>query len=264
MNAFTLSLEELAMALTLKEFHEDATQLLINHYKNISPETMRACLEAASHSLVARGWLSLSDEGKATLREDLSRLVSLLRQPQFTLQYRKHTAQNGRAILNYHFVPETIVFHLVSEEVVHQIGEGSIRDLVLAGLSFFEAPTPTQEDVPEISFTIPAEAFRALYREEGNKPENAPQETISEQAFNLLHEDMSHQTLRGIILTIHYDENRQPEAKQGAFVLKGSERAWLFIPQHKTQHFQAQLLTPKTFAQTVQEMLTTVGIEKEK
>jgi len=146
---------------------------------------------------------------------------------------------------------------------VHQIGESSDRDLLLAGLSFFEYSTSEQEESQDLSFTLPTEVFQTLYRGQGNNSEDDTAETIPEQAFNLLHEDVNNQTLRGIILAIHYDENCQPEAKQGTFVLKGRERIWLFIPQYETKQFRAQLLTPKTFAQAVQKMLMTVGPERQ-
>jgi len=58
MSTFTLSLEELAMTLALNESHEDATQLLANYYKDISPSPGLPALSALLYAPISETYCS--------------------------------------------------------------------------------------------------------------------------------------------------------------------------------------------------------------
>jgi len=263
MKEFTLSLEELAMAFTVLESHEDAAQLLSVYYRDLPPEILRAYLEAASHSLLARGWLALSSENRLVLHEDLAHLIRQIQQTQFSLQYRKRTVRGEQSVLSFHFASKVIVSHLVAVDVVHTLGDATLEEILVAGLKFFEVPLPSEtkgaqeekEEQSEVSFRISSETFRTLYQE-GYRglPENLLND-IDEKARALLVEDLHNQTLRGVILTIEYDEQRRPQAQEGAFVLSSQARGWLFVPQEAGNAFIVQLLTPKIFAKWLEDLV---------
>ena len=82
-----LSFEELALVFSLMGYPQRAHELLLAHLNPLEPEEADARLHAAGHSLIARGLLSLDDEGQMRLDETLQKLTRGLVDCEFTIRF---------------------------------------------------------------------------------------------------------------------------------------------------------------------------------
>ncbi len=237
MNALDIALttEELALCVSLLGYSEDAAVILRAQYGDISPEVARAYLEAASHSLLARESIAM-ENGRPALSQQLQELVQGFIDTQFTLQFQKRPREGSPLSLSLHFTPKGVLAHMLVYEVVHRFGWVSTEDALVSGWLFFEVPREQWEDEKEFGL-VPAEAFRQFYKARNREEMDAALASMNlpQEAASQLAEDLIHAHYRGVIVRIDYDEQRQPYSNEGAFVLQGPHRTWMFsaVPEQE-------------------------------
>ena len=257
---FVLSVEELALAASLVGHPEDAAVILRASLGEISQDEARARLDAAGHSLMARGWIvaGSSDSASPQLRADLKSVLEGVAGTQFTLQYEKRTLPLPAQAVSFHFgLNRRVLSHVITHGSVHNLGWVTTQDVLITGMAFFDVPK--EEWSVEMSpITIPSEPFGDVYKAE------TPQERQQAMAVlglpddlrKMLEEDFSQASYRGAIVLLQYDEQRRPFSRSGAFVLKGSRRVWLFAaPEPDAEVLRIEPFTPETFRSLVQRLL---------
>ena len=228
---FTLSVEELAMGVALLGFPEDASRILQVEFGQLQPEVARAYLDAASHSLIARGWITW-EEGTARLLPALAERLTAFVETQFSLLLQKRPRQGPTTVLTFHVHPRGILAHLLTRDVVHHLAPLSPKDILAAALSFLEVPPSQWENEERQVGMLSADAFRSLFRSSSQAMlhQALSATTLPDDVQHALEEDFLHARHRALLLLIEYDQERQPFSQEGAFLLQGPERAWFFIP----------------------------------
>jgi len=225
---FALSVEELALGFSLLDEAQKAHDLMVAQLGEMTPEEARARLLAASHGLLARGLLSIGEEGKIHLEPSLERMVRALIAPTFSLQYSR-AYRDAKFVLAYHFTNGLVLAHWLEGGVVHRIIEVEKREAVVeGGMDFFNVAGAASFRCPptEIPYDVmgqikdeddPAIVLRRL-------AEGGVEKTTRE----MLAEDVERTEYRGSILRVEYDEDKPSRSDQGLLVLRGRERLWLF------------------------------------
>lgn len=224
---FCLSVEEVALAVSMAGQPEVAHGLMMAQLGTMPQEEVRARLRAAGHSLLARGWLAMDAQGEMHLADPLTRIARVLSRADFSIRYsRSH--RNAELALTFHFGEEGIFAHRLEQGVVHHIVEVQDTDAVIqGGLEFYEVANVHPFNVSSVE--VPQDVLDAA-KDEGHagpvlkklKAAGVPEETRT-----LLAEDLVGVQYRGAILRVEYGEDNTPRSDRGLLVLRGPERLWL-------------------------------------
>ncbi len=227
---FLLSVEELALAMSMVDRPEVAHDLMVAQLGAMKQEEARTRLLTAGHSLMARGWLTMDVQGTMHLADPLARVARVLSRADFSIRYsRSH--RNVDLSLSFHFGEDGIFAHRMEQGVVHHIIEVQDADAVIqGGLAFFE--------MTEVHpFTCPsAEILNSLLdkiKDEKNTSsilQHLQEAGVPEETRTLLAEDLRGVQYRGSILRVEYGEDNIPRSDRGLLVLRGPERLWLLRP----------------------------------
>ena len=256
-NEFFLSVEEVAMTLSIIGQPKEAHALMVAQLGKIGQEEARVRLLTAGHTLMARGYLSLDLEGRAHLSEPLARVVHVLAQADYTIRYNR-SYRDADFSLAFHFDAENIFAHRLEQGVVHHITEVSnVEDVIQGGLGFFGIA-----EVPPFSCPI-AEVSRELLDQIKDDPAHAvihrrlTHAGVPAETCDLLAEDLSNTQYRGSVMRVEYDENNTPVSDRGLLVLRGPERLWLLRPIVREGEQYVTLLpgTRETFRREVTSLL---------
>lgn len=253
----SLSVEELALSVSLMGYPEDAATLLQAQFGEISSEKAQHYLEAASHSLLARGW-AIQENGSLTLSPILQDVIQSLMVTQFSLQLQKRPRRGSPVSLTFHFGPVDVLVHSLSYDVVHQFYRIVPEDVLPAGWAFFEIPREQWEQEGNFG-PIPATTFRALYKAKTLAEREAIMEkaNLPSEIRRMLLEDLAQAHYRGLITLLEYDEQRRPFANQGAFVLQGPNRTWMFASDvHQEDRLQVQWMNLKNYQVLLRRLIT--------
>lgn len=229
---FALSVEELALGFSLLDAAQKAHDLMVAQLGEMTPEEARARLLAASHGLLARGWLSIDEEGKIRLEPSLERMVRALIAPTFSLQYSRAYRDATKFVLVYHFINGLVLAHWAEGGIVHRIKEVAGKEAAIqGGIDFFNVAEAA-------SFTcspseVPYDVMRQI-KDEGDPAvvlQRLAEEGVEQATRAMLAEDIKNPVYRGSILRVEYEE--RPRSDEGLLVLRGPERLWLFRIVHK-------------------------------
>lgn len=255
---FTLSVEELAMGVALLGFPEDASRILQVEFGQLQPEVARAYLDAASHSMIARGWITW-EEGTARLLPALAERLTAFVETQFSLLLQKRPRQGPATVLSFHFHPRGILAHLLSHDVVHHLAPLSPKDILAASLSFLEIPSSQWEGQGTKVGILNADAFRSLLRASSQAllHQALSATALSPEVQGAIEEDFLHARYRATLLLVKYDPERRPFSEEGAFLLQGPERAWFFVPilNDDNPSFEVYPFTLSRFRTVMQTLL---------
>ncbi len=224
-----ISLEELALALVLNGQSESANALLAGSLgRELSQDEAIGRLTAASHTLLGKGLIELSEDGSIASSPILTEIVRVMTAARSTLRYSLSSPEERRA-LSYHFVDDGIYEHWLDEGVIHVITRVDVEEAVKTCALFFELescqPTPDAEGV------ISEPLFRqALRQKEVPDAERLLRDALPETLCRLLSEDAVRTRAIGDVLWIRYQENREPVSDEGFLMVFGAERFWLFQP----------------------------------
>ncbi len=226
MSEFALSPEELALVFSLIGRPEAGQRLMAAQLGEISEAEARARLLAAGHSLIARGWMALSNEGPV-LNEDLARAAHLLARADFSLRYSRATS-NAEFNLAYHFSQDAVLEHRLEQGVVHRLNDiADVAAVVKGGVVFFGLPQAEPFQCP------PATLQYSLLNELKNLDDPAQIDRrlqgagIAEEIRPLLAEDLARPQYRGSALRVQYDAQGNLFSEKGFLLLHGPRRLWL-------------------------------------
>lgn len=221
-----LSIEEVAAILSTVSQPEMAHDLMMAQLGDMSQEEAHARLLAAGHSLLARGYLNVSESGELSLSADMSRVAEILTHPDFSIRYtRSH--QPFELTLAFHFNDNEIYAHSLENGILHHLTLVESQETVIErGLTFFaldeigpfacpqaEMPYAIIEQIKdEDSLSV------ILKTLEGTQ---VPRETRTSFA-----EDVHQVQYRGSILRVEYEDSK-PQSDEGLLVLRGTDRLWL-------------------------------------
>ncbi|MGB9777452.1 MAG: hypothetical protein ACPLYD_13675 [Anaerolineae bacterium] len=226
MSEFALTLEELALVFSIIGKPEAGQNLMAAQLGEMSEAEARARLLTAGHSLLARGWMVLSDEGP-TLNEDLARAAHLLTRADFSIRYSRATP-DAEFNLAYHFGKDAILEHRLEQGVVHRLNEiPDAATVIKSGLVFFGLPQAEPFQCP------PATLLYSLLN--GLKDLDDPAQIdqrlqeagIAEETRPLLVEDLARPQYRGSALRVQYDARGNLFSEEGFLLLHGPRRLWL-------------------------------------
>jgi len=254
---FLLSVEEVALAMSIVGQPEMAHNLMAAQLGEMQQEEARARLLAAGHSLMARRWLTMDAQGTMHLAEPLGRVARVLSRADFSVRYsRSH--RNADFSLSFHFGEGGIFAHRIEQGVVHHITEVQDTDAVIrGGLTFFEMAQVRPFTCP--SAEIPYSLLDEIKDEEDTSSilRRLEETGVPEETRTLLAEDLRGVQYRGSILRVEYGEDNLPRSDHGLLVLRGPERLWLLRPLIWEGDLSVALLpgTEEAFRQEVAALL---------
>lgn len=251
MGEFTLTVEEMALLFSLIGQPQTGQKLMAAYLGEITEAEARARLLAASHSLMARGLLTLGPEGPL-MDSSLAQTVKGLSRPNFSIRYSRST-QEAEFALAYHFYQDAILEHRLEQGMVHHLVEVPDASVVIkGGLLFFGLPqaqpftaVPIRMDIRSLLNLKDVEdpaAVEASLRQTGAAEESLP----------LLAEDLARPRYRGSALRVQYDRQGNPYSENGFLLLHGPQRLWLISLSGSTK--DTATLIPASVASFQQEM----------
>ncbi len=252
----SFSVEELALSVSLMGYPEDAAVLLSAYFGELSPEAAQRYLEAASHSLLARGWV-VQENGTFTLAPTLREIVQGLASTKFSLYLQKRPRNAPSMSLTFHFGDTYVLSQTLSYDVVHQFSWLDHQDILPAGWAFFDVPHEQWEQGEHFG-SIPSQAFQALYKAKTQEERETIAETIdlAPDVRKALLEDLAQASYRGLIVLLEYDEERKPYSHEGAFVLQGPNHTWLFASDESPQErLQVELMSLQSYQALIRRLL---------
>ena len=256
-----LSVEELALSVSLMGYPEDAATLLRAQFGELTAAQAQSYLEAASHSLLARGWV-VRENGDLALSPILREVIQGFTGVQFSLHLQKRPRSEPPVSLTFHFGPNYVLAHSLSYDVAHQFHWLNPQDVLPAGWAFFEVPEEQWEQEGDFG-TIPGEMFRAFYKAQNQADRQSAVERMglpAEVQEELL-EDLEQATYRGLISLLEYDAQRRPYSNEGAFVLQGPNRTWLFASAEQEEHLRIQWMNTKNYKALLRRLMR-LGYER--
>lgn len=229
-NDFLLSVEELALAMSLVGRPESGHNLMAAQLGAMKQEEARIRLLTAGHSLMARGWLAMDAQGTMHLADSVARVARVLSRADFSIRYgRAH--QNAEFSLAFHFGEGGIFAHRIEQGVVHHIAEVYDRDTVIqGGMDFLEVSQAHPFTCPSVTLPYNLLAEVKDERDVSSILQRLRAATVPQETGVLLAEDLYNARYRGSVLRVEYDENNVPRSDRGLLILRGPERLWLLLP----------------------------------
>lgn len=221
-----LSVEEVAAILSTVSQPEMAHDLMMAQLGDMSREEAHARLLAASHSLLARGYLNVNESGELSLSADMSRVAGILTHPDFSIRYtRSH--QPFELTLAFHFSGSEIYAHSLENGILHHLTLVERQESVTErGLTFFALDEIDPFTCPKVE--MPYAIIEQIKDEDSLsvilktlEGTQVPQETRTPFA-----EDVHQVQYRGSILRVEYEDSK-PQSDEGLLVLRGTDRLWL-------------------------------------
>jgi hypothetical protein len=255
---FLLSVEEVALAMSMVGQPEVAHDLMLAQLGTMKQEEARVRLLTAGHSLMAQGWLTMDAQGAMHLADPLARVARVLSRADFSIRYsRSH--READLSLSFHFGERGIFAHRIEQGVLHHVTEVQDTDAVIQdGLVFFEMaqvqPFVCSSDEIPVGLLDEVkdekDVASILHRLEAT---DVPEETRM-----LLAEDLHRAQYRGSILRVEYGEDNVPRSDRGLLVLRGPERLWLLrqLPGKSKPSVTPLPGTERSFRQEVAVLLS--------
>lgn len=247
---YLLSVEEMALSLTLLGHEEMARALMLLHFGELSEAEGKGRLTAAAHGLIARdlGTFSFSKR-ELSLSEPFQQVLKIVTAPDYSIRFSR--VREGEDIQQvYHWRGEEVVLQQVKGGVAYllqQEREPQAMGLLLTGGSdLFHL----QQKGEATEIEMPLETFDRLTRPLTDAPsrEATPPPVTSHDPQ--LVQDLAAPVFRGSVLRVEYREN-QPVSDYGCLVIGGERTAWLcrLLPQEQkviirsglVRHFQEEI-----------------------
>lgn len=226
----TLSLEEVAVVLSLLGYPEVAKGLLVTQLGEISADEERGRLLAANHSLLAKNILYLQGD-KIRMEPPYAQLLGFLTTNDYALRGTIRQIGQPEQILNFYARGERLVEHRITHGVVHTFREVSDVEKALdACISFLGM----ESDAPfaAASFTLTnaqIEEARSLAAEQAEIAFNYLHELgAPKESARLFAEDLGQQKMRAAVLRVNVNMATGLTSDYGYLTLGGaSGRYWL-------------------------------------
>lgn len=238
--AFAFAIEELAYAVGVLGGTEVARGYLTALLGERPQQELEGRLLAASHALVARGYLDFdAASGDKKLKPDLAPLVDALIQHDYFLQCTR-AGSGQEAVLNFHVTSDLYVAHWIEKSVVaHLEALTGQADVVARAGAFFDISASSAfADGPQQLGTIPADLLQKI----GQSLAKTTPEQIAAQlnAAGLpvdiarpLAEDLHAPTFRGSVMKVKVGDVGIL-SDRGFLIFQGLHGCWFFEILPKT------------------------------
>ena len=232
---YRLSIEELAYAMGVLGGTDTATGFLLAILGERPRMETEGRLLAASHALVARGYLDFDIEtGEKWLDDGLSEVVSPILANDFSLRCSKAT-EEGEEVRTLYAADEMVISHKLQHSVVSIIESAQGWQMPREQLTtFFELDSAVANGAVKAPIaTIPVNLLTQMQRQSLiGAPEQAKTELqehgVPEPMAEAIIQDMKTSSYRGSVIKLRL-ENEQDISDEGFLLLKGQERVWLFV-----------------------------------
>lgn len=234
---YSLGLEELALVFGLINRKDLGQQVIAAAYDDLSPQQVEERLTAASHSLLARGLTSISDQGIINMDSQLELAVFPLTTFDYLIQLSL-VLESGRADVTIHIQQgKKFTAHLVKAGVVHILTHGVVASLGKYVLDVFdEIGTGSQEKSPGKQLPVSLAVLGEVQSKGNDMDEMVPLLTAAdwaEQAARDFCADLVDQKLRGTLLRLDSRQDADWEKVKSSpnrslLFLRGAHRSWLF------------------------------------
>ncbi|WP_079506504.1 hypothetical protein [Mesobacillus jeotgali] len=145
---FILSSEELSFALALCQFDGIASSILKESVGDVTEEGIELIFQTASRSLFTKGiLLSLDEENpnKAFINGFSELLEGLATSNNMFRAYNEN--ENGKFVLTAHRSRNGLIFHIVSNQIIHVLSEVSQEELIEEITAFFQPQFKTWDSI---------------------------------------------------------------------------------------------------------------------
>lgn len=229
---YELSIEEVAYAMGVLGGTEVATGFLLALLGERPRLEIEGRLLAASHALVARGYLDFNpDTGEKWLEQDLKTTIEPMVKNDYSLRCSKAT-ESGEEVITFFVASDMLIKHHLQRSVVSVIEtlpdwKVAVGELV----SFFELSRKDAEN--DLIATVPGSLFDllrldALLESARDAMAALMKHGVSESEADTLLNDLQNSVYRGSIVKLGSKEERTASDK-GLLLLKGRNRPWLFV-----------------------------------
>lgn len=256
--SYRLSVDEVAMILS-QSGHADAARqtLAIGGADVLDGGVIRGRLQAAGHSLMARGLLDVIDDGVIELDPAINRLVGPLASADFSIRLARSDGETDWTI-TFHFSGDVIVQHTIERDIVHELteccGEADVVETILDLLGVGEhtpfkagSCTVTASVINDLQTTADRDTALAMLADAG----------MFETVRQLFVDDFMGVVSRGTISRIDYDDEEASLAEGAIMTLHGPERFWLMVlqGQHEAPEMEIMPGDRQTFEGVVKRLI---------
>ena len=225
-----LSLDELSMAVVLAGEPVVAGGMMMASLGNIDKCEMRGRLAAAGDSLLAKGLVKQSGDGKEiTLTDGLADIAVVFTRPEFSLRLDS-VRGDEMAITTYQFGQGKIVEHKSEGFLVHSLRrvQGS-EEMVNGCMSFFgfggfQGFTVPENDIP---YSVLDEAWVLVDKDPAALDGYFQESGMESHVSAILANDFRESVSRGGIGRVDYGDE-SVIMDRGFLFLEGPERIWIF------------------------------------
>jgi hypothetical protein len=225
-----LSTEELALALSVSGFQQQAHNLIISTFgQGMSRDEAQGRMIAAGHSLISGQLLSINDDNTISISPLLQEVVEVLISTQRTIRLSYQSISEQRT-LSYHSTARGIYEYWIDGGITHVISLVEKEAILEAAPVFFELQRYIE--MPDASGTI----LNSLLKQARRLSDAEQVEALLNKAqipraiSKQLSEDIVNTVAVGDVLDIYYQQDGSPASDQGLLLLFGKERYWIFLP----------------------------------
>lgn len=234
----SLSADEAALVLSLINQAEMGRSILLNTYGKISSGSMEEKLTTASHSLLARGYASISEKNVVSLNNEIEPVFYPLIKFRDILQVTLNTNQEGGPeIINVYFGKQKVFTALrIHLGVVYEFVHGSVDRLTSLISEWLDLPHTVlfHEELLKSDFKISMRTFAELSTDTLQQGLSKLQKAgFSKLIAETLMQDVLDPKKRGSVMLTNmtsdnYLKKNTDEGGAGFFVLVGKKSSWIF------------------------------------
>lgn len=254
---YSMSVEELALALSLSGDPQVGRDLLRIHLGEMEKVEVDACLHAAAHSLLARGWVTMTADLQFELSVEFASVVQAVNDADFSIQFRK-ASEEGEYLLTYHLFAKKIFEHATELGVVHHVRKvGGMEAIIQGGMDFFEMGNFQPFSTPACQ--VPFSLFEGLYQidDPGEIGTRLTAAGMPDKTQKLLVKDWGQSVYHGGVMRVEYLNGGEPWSESGLLTLQTEKRLWLMRIEGTEEDAQLEIFpgTKKTFRSEVMQLI---------
>lgn len=232
---FSLSTEELAMAMGLINQADKGHNILATTFGELSQSEVDARLTSASHSLLAHGLCTLSNEGTPILNPDLEKVLFPLAKFDYLLQVSIVSGDGQAAATIYVQKKKQFTSHSVQLGVIHVLEHGAYQRLpeFLADALRPKAGKPSKSRAIPKDLTITPAILGGLLKQDKKATQWLSEHGWTDDIAQSLISDIAKQSLRGTLIRVQANENATLDSLSDAerptlLSLAGKKNFWVF------------------------------------
>jgi len=230
--------DEAALVFSLINQSDLGKSILVNAYGKIPPGSVEDRLTAASHSLLARGYASISEKGAVALNSDIELAFYPLVRFNNILQITINTNQEaGPEIINVYLGKQNSFTALrIQMGVIYELTHGKMSIIGEVVMKWLDLPEKVlfSEEIANENYSIRMAEFAELNSKTLQQGIDALQKAgFSKAIADMLAKDIRNDQKRGsVVLTNMNSENYQnkgiDEAGAGFLYIIGQNSNWIF------------------------------------